>query len=42
MINNTNNDKQWFTSGPEFYNEAISEKVNNRNNKKICQKNLSY
>ena len=23
--------KQCFTSGPEFYNEAISEKVNNRN-----------
>ena len=23
--------KQWFTSGPEFFNEAICEKVRNKN-----------
>ena len=23
--------KQWFTSGPDFFNEAICEKVTNRN-----------
>ena len=34
--------KQWFTSEPEFYNEAISEKVNNRsfNFKKFAKKNF--
>ena len=35
--------KQWFTSRLEFYNEAISEKVNNRNfNFKKCPKNFYY
>ena len=35
--------KQWFTSGPEFYNGAISEKVNNRNfNLKQFAKNFYY
>ena len=36
--------KQWFTSGHEFYNEAICKKVTNKNFnlKKNCEKILLY
>ena len=30
FVYNTQN-KQWFSSGPEFFNEAICEKVRNKN-----------
>ena len=35
--------KQWFTSGPDFFNETICEKVTNRNfNLKAFGKNIYY
>ena len=35
--------KQWFTPGPEFYNETVLEKVNNRNfNYKKFAKKIYY
>ena len=40
FVYNTQN-KQWFSSGPEFFNEAICEKVRNKNfNLKALRENV--